>query len=73
MKGKRFVLFAFVLLEGILLQAAPVSQSRALDVARKVFAAQPATKAAGDVKLIWDGEDIATKANVQPAFYVFGR
>jgi len=73
MKVRRLILCAFLLLGGISLQAAPVSQSRALDVAKKVFAAQPATKAVGDVKLIWDGEDIATKSAVQPAFYVFGR
>ncbi len=71
---KRIIfIIAFLLLVGLSLQAAPVSQSRALDVAKKVFAAQPATKAVGDVKLIWDGEDIATKSAVQPAFYVFGR
>ena len=72
---KRLIaLCALVVLSGsVALQAAPVSKSRALDVAQKFFAAQPATKAAGDVKLIWDGEDIATKATAQPAFYVFGR
>ena len=73
MRNLRYIFCAFFVLGGLVLQAAPVSQSRALDVARKVFAAQPATKAAGDVKLIWDGEDIATKSNDQPAFYVFGR
>ncbi len=73
MKSIRILFCAFLLLGGITLQAAPVSQSRALDVAKRVFAAQPATKAAGDVKLIWNGEDIATKSAVQPAFYVFGR
>ena len=58
---------------GTLLQAEPVSESRAREIAMKVLAAQPATKAAsGDVKLIWNGEDAATKAAVQPAFYVFG-
>ena len=54
------------------LQAAPVTRSQALDVAKKVFAVQPATKAAGDVIFIWDGEYVATKS-IQPAFYVFGR
>ena len=56
----------------ISVQAAPVSRERALDIAKKVLAAQPATKAIGDVKLIWDGEDVATKG-AQPAIYVFGR
>ena len=73
MKGIRFGLCALFLFGGMVLQAAPVSQNRALDVARKVFAGQPATKAAGEVKLLWDGEDIATKSTVQPAFYVFTR
>ena len=55
------------------MQAEPVPESRARDIAMKVLAAQPATKAAaGDVKLIWDGEDAATKAAGNPAFYVFG-
>ena len=67
------IIVAFFLLGGMALQAAPVSKSRALEVARKVFAARPATKAAGEVKLLWDGEDIATKSAVQPALYVFTR
>ena len=72
---KRIILIfsALLLLCGPSLQAAPVSRDRALEVAKMFFAAQPATKAAGDVQFIWDGEGIATKAAVQPAFYVFGR
>lgn len=72
MKKLFMLILAGVLVSGSLLQAAPVSSSRALDIAKKIFAAQPATKAAGDVKLLWDGEEVATKG-VQPAFYVFGR
>ena len=73
---KRFLLLlmSILLTGGTLLQAEPVSESRAREIAMKVLAAQPATKAAsGDVKLIWNGEDAATKAATQPAFYVFGR
>lgn len=73
---KRIIaLLSYIVLFGSMsLQAAPVSQSRALEVAKAVLdAQQPATKATGDVKFIWNGEDIATKAAVQPAFYVFGR
>ena len=60
------------------LQAAPVSSSKARDIAQKIFAAQNSTRAAGPVacKLLWDGESVdgvATKAAVQPAFYVFSR
>ena len=72
---KRIIaLFAFfILLGSISLQAAPVSRSQALEIAKMVLAAQPATKSAGDVKFLWDGEDIATKSTLDPAFYVFGR
>ena len=72
---RKILSFVFVCLlaGGTALQAAPVSGSRALDIAKKIFAAQPATKSgSGQVKLIWDGEEVATKG-VQPAFYVFGR
>ena len=63
---------AALLLGGMIVQAAPVSADRALEVAKKALA-KPATKASGDLKLIWNGEDAATKAATQPAFYVFGR
>ena len=73
MKRIFLILFAVLLTGGMMLQAEPVSESRAREVAMKVLAAQPATKAAAaDVKLIWDGEEAATKAAVNPAFYVFG-
>ena len=72
MKKLITILCAVILFAGLNLQAAPVSQRQALDIAKKIFAAQPGTKAVADVKLIWDGEDVATKG-VQPAFYVFGR
>ena len=73
MKRIFLILFAVLLTGGMMLQAEPVSESRAREVAMKVLSAQPATKAAAaDVKLIWDGEDVATKAAVNPAFYVFG-
>ena len=58
------------------LQAAPVSSSRALEIAKRIFAAAPATKAGtGEISLFWDGEfdAVATKAASQPAFYVFTR
>ncbi len=73
MKKILVILSLLAFFGGLSLQAAPVSRDRALDIAKKVFAAQPATKAVGDVKLIWDGEDVATKAAVNPAFYVFTR
>lgn len=73
MKRIFLILFAVLLTGRMMLQAEPVSESRAREVAMKVLAAQPATKAAAaDVKLIWDGEEAATKAAFNPAFYVFG-
>lgn len=73
MKRILSVICAVELFGGFTLQAAPVNPGRALDIARKIFAAQPVTKAStGEVKILWDGEDIATKA-AQPAFYVITR
>ena len=73
MKRSLLILLAALLSSGLLLQAEPVSENRAREVATKVLAAQPATKAySGAVKLIWDGENAATKAAGNPAFYVFG-
>ena len=73
MKKTLLILLTILLSGGMLLQAEPVSENRAREIAMKVLAAQPATKAAaGDVKLIWNGEDAVTKAAAQPAFYVFG-
>lgn len=72
---KRIIAFlaASVLFGIFSLNAAPVSESTALDIARKLFAAQPATKSQSDaVRLVWNGEDAATKA-IHPAFYVFSR
>lgn len=73
MKKLISILCAVILFGGLNLQASPVSPTRALDIAKKIFASQPATKAGtGEVKIIWDGEDVATKS-VQPAFYVITR
>ncbi len=67
------ILCAVILFSGINLHAAPVSSSRAMEIAKKIFAAQPATKAgSAALKIVWDGEDVATKA-AQPAFYVIAR
>ena len=67
------IIGAFFLFGGLTLQAAPVTPERALDVAKKVFAAQSATKSVGNVKLIWDGEFDVTTKSVQPAIYVVAR
>ena len=72
MKKSLLFLLAFLLSGSLTLQAGPVSADRALEVAKKALP-QPATKASGDLKLIWNGENAATKAAGQPAFYVFGR
>ena len=73
MKTRVFAFLSALFLFGVSLSAAPVSPGRALDIAKKIFAAQPATKAGGGaLRIVWDGEDVATKA-VQPAFYVVAR
>ena len=78
MKKGLIIFVLAVLFSSFPLQAAPVSSSKARDIAQKIFAAQNSTRAAGPVacKLLWDGESVdgvATKAAVQPAFYVFSR
>ena len=68
--------FLLLLLMGLTcgLSAGPVSPEKALDVARRVFSADPATKAVkGEPKIIWDGEFEPTKAGTDPAFYVVAR
>lgn len=72
---KRFfaIISLALLLCSVSLQATPITPGQAMDIAKKIFAAQPATKAgSGALKLVWDGEDVATKA-AQPAFYVIAR
>ena len=75
---KVFVLALMCLLSGgLLLQAAPVPASRALEMGRRILSAQPATKAGGGaVRIVWDGESpaVSTKsAALPPAFYVVAR
>ena len=75
---KLIILFCSVILfGGLILQAAPVPASRALEMGRRILSAQPATKAGGGaVRIVWDGEttDVATKsAALPPAFYVVAR
>lgn len=78
MKKGLIIIVLAALLGSFPLQAAPVSSSKARDIAQKIFAAQNSARTAGPVacKLLWDGESVdgvATKAAVQPAFYVFSR
>ena len=73
MKKSILILCAVILFCGLNLQAKPVSLNQAQDIAKKILGSQPATKSgSGQVRFIWNGEDVATKAS-QPAFYVFGR
>lgn len=73
MKKSILILCVVILFCGLNLQAKPVSLNQAQDIAKKILESQPATKSgSGQIRLIWDGEDVATKAS-QPAFYVFGR
>ena len=74
MKTRVFTFLSALLIFGGSLSAAPVSSGRALDIAKKIFAVQPATKSGGgSLRIVWDGEEVATKAAVQPAFYVVAR
>lgn len=72
---KRIIFLVLVsLFCSLSLQASPVSQDRALKIAKTIFSAQPSTKVgSGDIELIWDGDEIATKSSLPPAFYVFAR
>ena len=72
---KRIIFLVLVsLFCSLSLQASPVSPERALKIAKMIFSAQPSTKVGGgDIELIWDGEEFATKSSLPPAFYVFAR
>lgn len=69
-----FVLTVAALLSATV-YAGPVSKEMALQIASKVFAAEPATKgtASTGLKVLWDGEFEATKGSLDPAFFVVGR
>ena len=60
---------------GIALYAGPVTPEKALQVASRVFASGPSTKAASSsLQIVWDGEfEPTTKAAQDPAFYVVSR
>ena len=73
---KKVFILTILALAGAMAYAGPVSKEKALQVASKVFAAEPATKAvAGSDKLtvVWDGEFEKTKGTTKPAFYVVTR
>lgn len=73
---KKIVLIISLSLLGIALYAGPVTPEKALQVASKVFASGPSTKAAdaSSLQIVWDGEfEPTTKAAQDPAFYVVSR
>lgn len=73
---KKVIILTILALASTMAYAGPVSKEKALRVASKVFAAEPATKAtAGSDKLtvVWDGEFEKTKGATDPAFYVITR
>lgn len=73
---KKVIILTILALASTMAYAGPVSKEKALRVASKVFAAEPATKAtAGSDKLtvVWDGEFEKTKGATDPAFYVVAR
>ena len=72
MRNRVFMLgiILLVILSGLGLQAAPVSQDRAVEMARRVFGISTRS-GAGHLQVVWDGK---TAADTQdPAFYVIGR
>lgn len=70
---KKIILFFAFMGMAASLYAGPVSPEKALQVAERVLSVQ-STKASGAIRIIWDGESAATKADAQaPAFYVVGR
>jgi len=73
---KKIVVLAIIslLFSGLSLKAAPVPRERALEIGKKILAAQPPTKAgSGRISIVWDGEEVATKSTLPPAFYVVAR
>jgi len=65
-----------MMLLGCALYAGPITPEKALQVARRVFEAAPATKATDPsaLQIVWDGEfEPATKSAQDPAFYVVSR
>lgn len=73
---KKIVAMISVLLLGAVLYANPITPEKALQVASRVFASGPSTKAAdaSSLQIVWDGEfEPATKAAQDPAFYVVSR
>jgi len=73
---KKILVLAIIslLFSGLSLNATPVPRERALEIGKKILAAQPATKAgSGQISIVWDGEEVATKSALPPAFYVVAR
>lgn len=71
---KKTVLMLLLTGFSTVLMAGPVTPEKALQVAEKVLSAQPVTKAASGLRIVWDGESAATKAEGEaPAFYVVDR
>ena len=50
-----------------------VNQQEALSKAVQFFAQGPETRTAPQFELIWDGEEAATRATAEPAFFIFNR
>lgn len=73
---KKILSILSMLLLGCALYAGPVTPEKALQVARRVFEAAPATKATDPsaLQIVWDGEfEPVTKSAQDPDFYVVSR
>lgn len=73
---KHLLSFLTLLLAALLpfdLSAAPVSAEKAQAKAIAFFVQSTPTRSAPSLRLVWDGESAATRANAEPALYVFNR
>lgn len=73
---KHLFSFLTLLLAALLpfdLSAAPVSAEKAQAKAIAFFVHSTPTRSAPSLRLVWDGESAATRANAEPALYVFNR
>lgn len=73
---KKFYTFLFIALMMLLpsvVLADSVNEQQALAKAMQFFSKGTQTRTAPQFELIWDGEEVATRATAEPAFFIFNR
>lgn len=70
---KHTILILAACLAAQVLEAAPVTPGRALEIGKMILSSGQAKRGSGDVSIVWDGEFTATRATESPAFYVIAR